>query len=292
MSRADAEKHIQRNPHPDFKKVEAERQPWDKSMAWNIKQTIKPDWKYGDGANDGGAGLKIPHVEIDPYEAGRPAVFNYKLLISGITPRPIGFISTRSKDGSSTNLAPFSYFSVINHDPPLFTVGYAGGFDNAKDSLKNLSETQECVINIISEHFIEAANACSINAPYGDSEWALSGLTPAPSSTVKASRVKESIFSIEGKLDFTKEYESRATPGKKTGVLAVIEGTRFWVREDALNDDKNLVDPAVLKPISRLGGITYGRTTEGTEIPRPDFEETVVKNEEAKKLVKPKVDGQ
>merc|ERR1711977_452044 len=44
MSRADAEKHIQRNPHPDFKKVEADRQPWDKSMAWNIKQTIKPDW--------------------------------------------------------------------------------------------------------------------------------------------------------------------------------------------------------------------------------------------------------
>merc|ERR1712098_618804 len=134
MSRADAEKHIQRNPHPDFKKVEADRQPWDKSMAWNIKQTIKPDWKYGDGANDGGAGLRIPHVEIDPYETGRPAVFNCKLLISGIIPRPIGFISTRSRDGSSTNLAPFSYFSLSD----------AGGFDNAKDSLKNLSETQEC----------------------------------------------------------------------------------------------------------------------------------------------------
>jgi len=244
MSRADAEKVIKRNPHPDFKKVEASRQPWDNSLEWNIKQTVEPGWKFGDGANDGGKSLNVPHVEIDPYEEGRPATFNYKLLISGIVPRPIGFISTRSKDGSSTNLAPFSYFQFINHDPPLFTVGYVGGFDNAKDSLKNLIESQECVINIISEHFIEAANATSINAPYGESEWSLSGLTPAPCSTVKASRVKEAVFAVEGKLESTKEFESRATPGKKTGVLAIIEGTRFWVREDAINEEKNLIDPA------------------------------------------------
>ncbi|KUJ21089.1 flavo protein-like protein oxygenase [Mollisia scopiformis] len=290
--REDAEKQIKRNPHPDFKKVEGSRQPWDKSLEWNMKQTVKPDWKYGDGANDGGASLKIPHVEIDPYEEGRPAVSNYKLLISGIIPRPIGFLSTRSKDGTSTNLAPFSYFQVINHDPPLFTVGYAGGFDNAKDSLKNLVESGECVINIISEHFIEAANSTSVNAPYGESEWTLSGLTPAPSKTVKASRVKEAVFSIEGKLDFTKEYESKATPGKKTGVLAVIEGTRFWVREDALNEEKNLIDPAVLRAMSRLGGITYARVLEGMELLRPDWQESVVNNEEAKKIVKPKADGQ
>lgn len=101
------------------------------------------------------------------------------------------------------------------------------------------------MINIISEHFVEAANSTSINAPYGDSEWALSGLTPAPSSTVKASRVKEAVFSIEGKLESLREFESRAMPGKKTGVMAVIEGTRFWVREDAINEERNLIDPAV-----------------------------------------------
>jgi flavin reductase (DIM6/NTAB) family NADH-FMN oxidoreductase RutF len=134
---------------------------------------------------------------------------------------------------------------VINSDPPLFTVGFAGGFDNAKDSLRNLTESGECVINIISEHFIEAANSTSVNTPYGESEWALSGLTPAPCKTVKASRVQEAIFSVEGKLDFTKEYESKATPGKKTGVLVVIEGTHFWVREDAINKEKNRIDPAV-----------------------------------------------
>lgn len=245
QQRHDAEALIKRNPHGNFKEVEAGRQPFDHEKKWNLKQTVKPDWKYGDGANDNGECLKKDHVEIDPYEEGRPAAFNYKLLISAIVPRPIGFVSTRSADGSSTNLAPFSYFNVINHDPPLFILGYAGGFDNAKDSLKNLKETGECVVNIISEHFAEAANSTSINAPYGVSEWALSGLTPADSKTVKASRVKEAIFSVEAKLESLREFESRATPGKKTGVLAIVEGTRFWAREDALNGDKNLIDPAV-----------------------------------------------
>ena len=110
-ARRDAEKEIKRNPHPDFKKVESSRAPWDKDLKWNTKQTFDPNWKFGDGANDGGASLNIPHVEIDPYEEGRPIVYNYKLLISGVLPRPIAFLSTRSKDGKSTNLAPFRLFS-------------------------------------------------------------------------------------------------------------------------------------------------------------------------------------
>lgn len=193
--------------------------------------------------------------------------------------------------GQSTNLAPFSYTQVINHDPPIFIVGFAGGFDNAKDTLRNLVDTNECVINMVSEHFVEAANATSINAPYGISEWALTGLHPAPCTTVKASRVKESVFSIEGKLMETKEFESKVTPGRKTGVLAIIEGTRFWVREDAINEDRNIIDPAILRPMSRLGGITYARTIEGLELPRPEFDK-VTKPEEVKPLVKPKAEGQ
>ena len=179
----------------------------------------------------------------------------------------------------------------MNHDPPIFTVGFAGGFSNAKDTLRNLSETGECVINMISEHMLEAANATSINAPYGVSEWALTGLTPADCTEVKCSRVKESVFSIEGKLMDTKEFESRQTKGKKTGVLAIIEGVRFWVREDALNEEKNIIDPAVLRPMSRLGGITYGRIVEGVELPRPDFDEAV-KKEGKENLVKAKLEVQ
>lgn len=129
---------VKRNPHPDFKAVEASRVEFDTTRQFRFTKTPKPDWKPGSGADDGGACLKKNHVEIDPYAPGRPSVSNYKLLISGIIPRPIGFVSTRSADGSSTNIAPFSYTNVVNHDPPVFTIGYAGGFDSSKDSLKNL----------------------------------------------------------------------------------------------------------------------------------------------------------
>ena len=98
--RFDQEKAVKRNPHPDFKKVEASRPDWSEQNEWHFTKTRKPDWKLGHGANDGGESLKKNHVEIDPYEDGRPAVFNYKLLISGVIPRPIGFVSTRSADGT------------------------------------------------------------------------------------------------------------------------------------------------------------------------------------------------
>jgi len=52
----------------------------------------------------------------------------------------------------------------------------------------------------------------------------------------------------------TKEFESRATPGKKTGVLAIIEGVRFWAREDAINEEGNLIDPGV--SVSILGSLS------------------------------------
>lgn len=267
---------INRNPHGDFHKVQASRPTFDSSSQFRYTQTPAPEWKFGQGQN----GLEAPssksHIAIDPHEEGRNAGFNYKLLISAIVPRPVAFVSTRSPDGKTTNLAPFSYFNMINHDPPLFVVGIASGMENAKDTLRNISASGECVINIISEPFVEAANSTAANAPYGVSEWDISGLTPSyDCETVKCARVRESVFSVEAKLDTLKEHDSRAKPGTKSGTLLILEGTRFWVREDALNEEKNLVDPAVLKPVSRLGGITYGRLTEAYEITRKDFEKDV-----------------
>ena len=101
--RLDSEKHVQRNPHGDFNAIQASRPDWKEDREWQFTKTRKPDWKLGDGANDGGECLKKGHVEINPYEEGRPAVYNYKLLISGIIPRPIGFIGTQSRDGTDLN---------------------------------------------------------------------------------------------------------------------------------------------------------------------------------------------
>jgi flavin reductase (DIM6/NTAB) family NADH-FMN oxidoreductase RutF len=262
---------------PDFKDVEKSRPEWKRDATVTYTKTIAPEWNYGEGANDTYApAAAAKHISINPYEEGRPAGFNYKLMISGVTPRPIAFVSSRSADGKVTNLAPFSYFNMISHDPPLLVIGFSGGMASAKDSLRNILDSKECVVNIISEHYVEAANSASIDAPYGKSEWAVSGLTPVyDCQNVKCARVKEAIFSIECKLDFYRENESRATPGKKTGVMCVLEGTNFWVREDALNDEKSIVDLAVLKPISRLGGITYGRTNDVMELPRAKYTEAL-----------------
>lgn len=269
--------------HPDFKTVEASRPDWDTSASFRLTKTADPKWTLGSGANDledASSSTSKKHVAIDPYEAGRPPIFNYKLLISAITPRPIGFLSTRSGSGSGSgeegetlNLAPFSYFNVVSTDPALFTVGISSPLSRPKDTLRNLVANGECTINIISEHFIEAANATSIDAPPGCSEWDISGLTPVHDcETVHTPRVHEAVFSVECKVESIREFESRTTPGKKSGCLVVLEGLRFWVREDAINEERNLIAPDVLRPMSRLGGITYGRTLEAIELPRPVFE--------------------
>ena len=70
-----------------------------------------------------------------------------------------------------------------------------------------------------------AVNATSVDAPYGVSEWAISGLHQAPCTTVKAARVKESVFSIEGRLRVLKEFEHHTKPGMSLASLAVIEAT-------------------------------------------------------------------
>ncbi|KAF1835879.1 hypothetical protein BDW02DRAFT_567631 [Decorospora gaudefroyi] len=289
---ADAEKEIKRNPHPDFKAVEASRPPFDTTSTFHMTQTPKPNWTPGTGPNTPSC-LQKTHRAINPYEEGRPIVHNYKLLISAIVPRPIGFVSTRSSDAQSTNLAPFSYFNLVNHDPPMFILGFAGGMDKAKDTLANLLATRECTINIITEEYVEAANYTSINAPPGVSEWSFSGLHPAASQFVKPDRVQEAVFSIEGRLVDTVEWTSKneATPGKKTGVTAFIEGVNFWVRDDAVDEQGVLVDPAVLRPVSRLGGITYARVTQAFELPRPDFGEAV-KDPAVESLARGKAQGQ
>ncbi|KAL7943494.1 hypothetical protein V8C42DRAFT_329210 [Trichoderma barbatum] len=247
-----------------------------------IGPTPNPDWQFGQGSNHLDAASSsssnpdekaLSHTVIDPQAEDRPSWLNYKLLISTIAPRPIAFISTLSADGSKANLAPFSYFNVFTHDPPTFAVGFAHPSTGPKDSFVNVRDSQECVINIISEHYIEAANSTSIDAPYGTSEWGISGLTADYScETVKAPRVKEAIFSIEAKVESIKEIESKANPGRVSAWLVIFEGTRFWARNDALSEKQDEVYPEILKPIGRMGGVMYSKTTDLLEIPRPQFE--------------------
>lgn len=234
---------------------------------WTYTQSPKPNWQPGSGAS------KLEFKEhkkrvVDPYAEGRNLIDNYKLLTSAITPRPIALVSSLGQNNQG-NLAPFSYFSLLNHEPPIFSLGISGNQQYLKDTCKNLRETRECTINLISEWFIEAANYSSINAPYGTSEWELSGLTPLESTSVKPKHVAESAFSVEGKVVHIHEWKSRRNQHQTTGYTFIIEGVIFHAREDIINEDLNHMDISKLKPISRLGGSVYARSTEGFEIARP-----------------------
>ncbi|KAK2616369.1 hypothetical protein QQS21_000610 [Conoideocrella luteorostrata] len=232
-----------------------------------VTKSPNPAWKFGHGApSNNTAGS---HREIDPYASDRAMVDNYRLLISGIAPRPIGFLSTMSEDGQTKNLSPFSYFQVIDHDPPMFVVGFSSRPDRVKDTYRNLKETGECVINTVSESMIEAVNASSIDAPYGVSEWEITGLTEASSSTVKPSRVQESVFSVEGKVVDVKEFADHAQPGMSIASLVLVKATRFWVQQNATNANASHIDLDKLRPIAQLGGMSYGRITSTFELPRP-----------------------
>ncbi|GKZ19586.1 hypothetical protein AbraIFM66951_002861 [Aspergillus brasiliensis] len=267
--------------HHDFHETESQRPDFDHHSPISVTKSPYPSWTYGQGVSDNNNNnnsASKTHHEIDPYAEDRPMVNNYRLLVSGIAPRPIGFISTVSGDGKTENLAPFSYFQVVDHDPPMFIVGFSSRPGAVKDTYRNLKETGECVINTVSEGMIEAVNATSIDAPYGVSEWEVSGLGKASSSTVKAARVKESVFSVEGKVVDIKEFEAHK-PGMSSPAVVLIQATRFWVQEGAVDEEFSHIDLEKLRPVAQLGGISYGRISSTFERPRKKWEDEVGKSD-------------
>lgn len=144
-------------------------------------------------------------------------------------------------------------------------------------------ETGECVISVVSEHMIEAVNGTSLELPRGISEWSLSGLQAADSTTVRPKRVKDAVFSMEGKLLEIKplDYGNHAR-GQPHGALAIIQASRFWVRNDAINEDQDRIDLSKMRPLVQLGGISYGRINNTFELPRPGLDAKL--NNEAKGL--------
>ncbi|KAH9846455.1 hypothetical protein C2E23DRAFT_949336 [Lenzites betulinus] len=199
------------------------------------------------------------------------AVFlQYTLLISGIVPRPIAFVSSVSESGAES-LAPFSWSNQVTHNPPIISVSCSarpqGGL---KDTASNIKATKGFTVNIISEPFVENANVGCIDAPPDFDEWPLTGLTKAPSVRVKASRVLESAFSMECEL-FQAVDIIHPTSGVHTATLILGLVKYIHVRKDVLNE-RGLVDYAKLRPVARLGDITYARVGDAFRLPRQAWE--------------------
>ncbi|GAB4823945.1 hypothetical protein N2152v2_010991 [Parachlorella kessleri] len=194
-------------------------------------------------------------------------------MISAVVPRPIAFISTLSREGVG-NLAPYSYFNVLAHNPPHVAIGMVRSRERhhgQKDTLFNILETQEFVVNIISDWFVEAANHCCGAFDYGVDEMQLAGLTPLASHKVKPPRVKESAVQLECLLRHT--YDTKDSKGNVTTTIVIGEVVMIHIQEGVAGKSphgKLIVDPQKLQPISRLGGNTYAHISELFDLPRPD----------------------
>jgi len=192
----------------------------------------------------------------------------YKLMTGIIVPRPVALVSTMDKQGVA-NLAPFSFFCGVGSVPPtvLFCPslrpGATAGSVEPKDTLRNVEETGEFVINIVSEAIAAAANASSAEVPPQVDEFVLSGLTPIASKAVRPPRVAESPAQMECKL-LQVIYTGHA-PG--SGVIVLGEVLRFHLREDLVEDFR--VDPAGLDAVGRMAGNTWVRTRDRIELIRP-----------------------
>lgn len=112
-----------------------------------------------------------------------------------VGPRPIGWVSTRGA-GGAVNLAPYSFFNAFCYTPPIIGFSSTG----AKDSLRNCREVGEFVWNLVTRDLAERMNATCATVPYETDEFALAGLTPAPSRLVSPPRVAESPVSFECKV--------------------------------------------------------------------------------------------
>ena len=205
----------------------------------------------------------------------------YNILISAVAPRPIAWVSSLSASGQP-NLAPFSFFNAVCAKPPLLafapgmrpprkseaaadaSAGHPGV--HTKDTLRNIRETQEFVINVVTFELAEAMNLTSGDYDASINEFELAKVASAPSKVVRPERVAESPVSFECKLRQILDFN----PSPEGGSLVIGEIVSVHINEEHIKEGR--LDRNSLDLIGRMGGIQYTRTTERFELARPKVE--------------------
>lgn len=201
-------------------------------------------------------------MHFDPLDLDQKAV--YKLLTGSVIPRPIGWISSLSKDGVP-NLAPFSYFNAVGEDPPHVMFSTTRGGNANKDTLNNVLATGEFVVNMVTEDNVEKMNHTSQIVAPEISEFELAGLTPLPSLKVKPARVKESPITMECQLVHHYTLEDHKHGGATIVIGRIV---MFHIDESVLLDDHK-INMQTYRPVARLAGTNYSKLGEIFSIKRP-----------------------
>ncbi len=181
-----------------------------------------------------------------------------------VTPRPIGWISTRGADGSE-NLAPYSFFNAVAYVPPQVMFASTGAKSDragTKDSVANIRESGVFCVNIVAEAMIEAMNQSSGGWPKETDEFALTGLARAECETIACSRVAGAPAALECRASQVIRLAGAAN------YLVIGEVTGVHLRDDCLND--GIFDITRFHPVARLGYRDYTVVRETFTLKRPD----------------------
>jgi flavin reductase (DIM6/NTAB) family NADH-FMN oxidoreductase RutF len=187
----------------------------------------------------------------------------YRLLVGGIIPRPIAWISTLSAQGIP-NLAPYSFFTVASCNPPVLSVTQVTPRGRpAKDTLVNLQESGECVVNIVSAALADAMNATCADYPPEVDEFLAVGIERVPSQAVAPQGVKAAQVRFECRL--RSAIEISAAPSGGTIILLDVVG--IYVNDSVMHGQQ--IAPGLLDAVGKLGGDAYATIRERFELARP-----------------------
>lgn len=178
-----------------------------------------------------------------------------------ISPRPIGWISTRSQSGS-VNIAPYSYFNAVSAVPPIVMFSS----DGVKDTLTFAQETREFVWNMATWELRSEMNETSANLPRGASEFDHANLAMAPCKLVAAPRVALSPVSFECRV--TDIVAVKDVDGKAVN-NTVVFGQVVGIHLDERYVRNGVVDTSAMRPLSRLGYREYSWVEKTFDMDRP-----------------------
>ncbi|MEP7091545.1 MAG: flavin reductase family protein [Nocardioidaceae bacterium] len=178
----------------------------------------------------------------------------YRLMTAVVVPRPIAWVTTLSAEGT-VNLAPHSFYTVACANPPIVSFTSVG----AKDTLRNVLETGEFVVNLAHGPLIEAVNNSSASFAPDQSEPAQLGIVMEPSTSVRPPRVKDSPAALECTLHSTIELGDSTVVFGRVNVISVAD--------DVLVDGHP--DYHLLDPLARLGKDEWAVKADVTSVTRP-----------------------
>ncbi|MCB9316945.1 MAG: flavin reductase family protein [Lewinellaceae bacterium] len=194
-------------------------------------------------------------LTIDPTQIPTKDLHQY--ILGAVAPRPIAFASTLSTDGVP-NLAPYSFFNAFSSNPPIliFSSNRRVANNTTKDTLKNVEDTGEVVINVVPYSIVRQMALCSIEFDAGVNEFEKAGLTPLPSERVKPFRVAESPVHMECVVERVLPLGALGGAGN----LVVCRIVLMHINEQVLSDTGR-IDPQKIDLMGRMGRFYYARAS-------------------------------